>query len=45
MDETTSAIYHYDAKFLSYWQVCIICRLHSAKVWKSVKDGYVPPKR
>ena len=22
-----------------------MCRLHSAKVWKSVKDGYIPPKR
>ena len=45
MDETTSDNYHYDDKFFSYWQATIICRLLSTKVWKSVKDGYVPPKR
>ena len=45
MDETTSNNYHYDDKFFSYWQSAIISRLLSAKVWKSVKDGYIPPKR
>ena len=45
MDETTSAIYRYGDKFFSYWQATMIGRLLSAKVWKSVKDGYIPPKR
>ena len=45
MDETASDNYRYDDKFFSCWQVAIIGHLLSAKVWKSVKDGYIPPKR
>ena len=44
MDETTSTIYRYDDKFFLYWKAAMIGRLLSAKVWRSVKDGYIPPK-